>query len=115
MLDVIGQRQRPREVGHVVGQHVQLETHLVVPEVMAGKPRPVDGIFPFRVRQRRIGGERSAYAELVVMAALLRLGYGALFAPPIDGRVLDAKCLVDGVPVYFEVVAPKCSDASAGQ
>ncbi len=36
LLDLLGQGQRPQEVGHVVGQHVQLETHLVVAEAVAG-------------------------------------------------------------------------------
>ena len=44
MLDLIAQRQRPHEVDHVVRQHVQLETDLIVPEAVAGKPRPVDGV-----------------------------------------------------------------------
>ena len=39
----------------------------------------------------------------------------ALFAPPIGGRVLDAKGLVDGEPVFFEVVAPERPNASAAQ
>jgi hypothetical protein len=62
-----------------------------------------------RVRAR----ERSAYSELVLVAALIRLGYPARFAASIAGRVLDAVCLVDGCRVFFEVVAPERSDASA--
>jgi hypothetical protein len=58
-------------------------------------------------------GERSAYSELVLVAALIRLGYPARFASPIGGRILDAACLVDGCRVFFEVVAPERSDASA--
>jgi hypothetical protein len=58
-------------------------------------------------------GERSAYSELVLVAALIRLGYPARFAARIGGRLLDAACLVDGCRVFFEVVAPERSDASA--
>ena len=68
-----------------------------------------------KVLKRLVNGERSAYSELVLVAALRRLGYGAQFEPPIGGRVLDARCLVDGVPVYCEVVAPERSDASVKQ
>ena len=64
------------------------------------------------ILRRLVNGERSAYSELVLVAALRRLGYNAQFAPPIAGRVLDAKCLVEDLPIYFEVVTPERSDAS---
>ena len=61
---------------------------------------------------RLVGGERSAYSELVLVAALRRLGLDARFAAPIGGRVLDATCVVNTSPVYFEVVAPERSVAA---
>lgn len=64
------------------------------------------------VFQRLRGGERSAYAELVLVAMLNKFGYSVKFAPPVDGHVLDASCQVDNVEIYFEVVAPEKSDAS---
>jgi hypothetical protein len=57
--------------------------------------------------------ERSAYSELVLVAALRRLGYSARFAAPLNGKLLDACCDVDESRIYFEVVAPERSDASA--
>ena len=40
---LLGQGQRAQEVGEVVREGVKLEPHRVVPEGMAGKPRPTDG------------------------------------------------------------------------
>ena len=57
------------------------------------------------------GGERSAQSELVLVAALTKLSLAPSFAPPIDGRVLDAACMVGSNRVFFEVVAPERSDA----
>ena len=67
------------------------------------------------VLHRLIDGQRSAYSELVVVASLQRLGYEPRFDAHIDGSVLDATCDIDGSPVYFEVVAPEPSDASADE
>ncbi len=43
----IGQGERAQKVAQVVGQGVQLKTHLVVAEAMAGKPGPVDRVLAF--------------------------------------------------------------------
>ncbi len=67
------------------------------------------------VFQRLKAGERSAYSELVLVAALSRLGYAARFAPPIGGHVLDAACPIDGSPVCFEVVAPRALRRFSGR
>ncbi|MCI0628555.1 MAG: hypothetical protein L0387_44060 [Acidobacteria bacterium] len=58
-------------------------------------------------------GERAAYSEFVVVSSLARLGHTVRFAVPLAGRVLDLGCVVKGVSVYFEVVTPERSDASA--
>jgi hypothetical protein len=57
-------------------------------------------------------GERSAYSELVLVAALRRLGYAAQCAARVGGSVPDAHCIIDGVPVSFEVYVPDRSNAS---
>jgi hypothetical protein len=67
------------------------------------------------VLYRLKGGERSAYAEMVLVSSLARLALDPSFAPPIDGRVLDAKCVAHGQQVFFEVVAPESSDASVAR
>jgi hypothetical protein len=67
------------------------------------------------VLHRLVDGQRSAYSELVVVAVLQRLEYEPQFDPPIDGRVLDAACDIDGNAVYFEVVTPERSDATADE
>lgn len=64
---------------------------------------------------RRVAGERAAYSELVLVAALQSLGYQPRFASPIGGHVLDAECLVGELPLYFEVVTPEPSDASTSE
>lgn len=64
------------------------------------------------VLHRLKGDERSAYSELVLVSALNALGYPAVFAPPLDGRVLDAECCVDERRVLFEVVVPDRSDSN---
>lgn len=69
-----------------------------------------DGFGP--VAHRLFGGERSAYAELVLVGFLRRLGYTAHFSAPVGQSVLDAVCTVDGRAVYFEVVSPERSDNS---
>lgn len=57
-------------------------------------------------------GERAAYSEFVVVWSLFRIGYAAQFGAPLAGRVLDVQSMVNGAPVYFEVVTPEQSDAS---
>lgn len=54
------QRQGPYEVGEVVGQGMKLEADLVVPELAARQPRPLDGVLAFldplfRAHGRRMG------------------------------------------------------------
>ncbi len=44
MLDLLRQSQSAQEVAEIVGERMELEPDLVVPEAMAGKPRPVDRI-----------------------------------------------------------------------
>ena len=44
MLDLLGQGQRAQEVGEIVGERVQLEAYSVVPDGMAGQPRPAERI-----------------------------------------------------------------------
>lgn len=66
-----------------------------------------------KVLHRLRHGERSACAELVLVDGLLRLEYFPSFEAPLRGSVLDATCVVDGLPVYFEVVAPEESDKAA--
>jgi hypothetical protein len=73
--------------------------------------QPVDGFQ--NVLRRLANGQRSAYSELVLVTVLQRLGHATRFEPPLDGHVLDAVTEIDGFPVYFEVVAPERSDASA--
>ncbi len=69
------------------------------------------GGFP-NVLQRLANGERSAHSELVLVAAVRRLGYAARFEPALEGKVLDAVAEIDEIPVYFEVVAPERSEAA---
>jgi hypothetical protein len=56
-------------------------------------------------------GQRAAYSELVVVAALRRLGYDPEFEAPAGGSP-DARCVVEGVPIFFEVYTPDQSYAS---
>ncbi len=58
---------------------------------------------------------RSAYSELVLVAALRRLGYATQCAARVGDSVPDAHCIIDGAPVSFEVYAPDQSDASRVQ
>jgi hypothetical protein len=60
-------------------------------------------------------GQRSAYSELVLVSALRRLGYAPQFEAPVGDSVPDAHCVVDGVPISFEVYAPDQSYASQEQ
>ena len=56
--------------------------------------------------------ERSAYSEFVLVSSLKKLGYRVSFSPPLEGKELDAKCEVNNIPVYFEVVTPERAEAS---
>ena len=47
MLDLFGQGQRTQEVAEIEGEGVQLDTHGVVTENMAGQTRPVNGVLAF--------------------------------------------------------------------
>jgi hypothetical protein len=71
---------------------------------------PVEGFG--KVFRRLKNGERSAYSELVLTNGLQRLGHAVRLEPPLEGRVLDAKCVVHGHPIFFEVVSPERSEAS---
>ena len=44
LRDGLGQRQRPHEVGEIVGQRVQLETHRIGGERAARQARPLDRV-----------------------------------------------------------------------
>ena len=46
MLDLLrsGSAKRAQEVGEIVGERVQLKPHGVVPEGMAGQPRPAERV-----------------------------------------------------------------------
>jgi hypothetical protein len=69
----------------------------------------------FRGVLRRLkSGQRAADSELVLVAALRRLGYEPEFEAPAGGSP-DAKCVVDGVPVSFEVYTPNRSHSSQQQ
>ena len=65
----------------------------------------LDGFQPVYDRLR--SGERGAYSELVLGSTLAALGFSPMLEPPLDEKVLDALCEVEGVPVYFEVVTPE--------
>ncbi len=47
VLDRLRQGQCTQEVAEIVSERMELEPDLVVPEAMAGKPRPVDRMFAF--------------------------------------------------------------------
>ena len=107
----------PAEVARLVSEAAPRGSGIVAPAIELGTLLHVcESAESFdEILRRLVNGERSAYSELVLVAALRRLGYNAQFAPPIAGRVLDAKCLVEGLPIYFEVVTPERSDAFAGE
>jgi hypothetical protein len=67
------------------------------------------------VLRRLVNGERSAYSELVLGAALIRLGYLPQFSPPVGSNVLDAECVVEETRVLFEVYAPDRAVATISQ
>ena len=43
----LGQRQTPEEVGQIVRQGEQLQPHLIIREVVAGKPCPFESVLAF--------------------------------------------------------------------
>ena len=47
VLDLLRQRKRPHEVGEIAGQDVKLEPNLVVAELAARQPRPLDRVLAF--------------------------------------------------------------------
>ena len=47
VLDRLRQGQCAQEVAEIVSERMQLEPYLVVPEAVAGKPRPVDRLLAF--------------------------------------------------------------------
>ena len=47
MLDLLGQGQRAHEVGQVVGEGVEFVSHRVLPEGVAGEPRPADRVLAY--------------------------------------------------------------------
>jgi hypothetical protein len=65
--------------------------------------------FP-RVLKRLKSGNRSAYSEIVVVSALIRSGFEAIFEAG-KGRP-DAVATVDGTQVAFEVYAPERGNLS---
>jgi hypothetical protein len=62
------------------------------------------------VFNRLKNGERAAYSEMVLVSVLSRLGHKVSFAAPLEGKNLDAKCEIEGQPVYFEVTTPEQSE-----
>ena len=47
VLDLIGQRQRPEEVAHVVSQYEECQPDLIGHELVTRQPGPVQGVFAF--------------------------------------------------------------------
>ncbi len=47
MLDLLRQRQRAQEGAEIVGQLMELKPNLVVAELAARQPGPVDRVFAF--------------------------------------------------------------------
>jgi len=43
----LGQHRLPQEIAQVVGQHEQLQPHLIIHKVMTGQPCPFDGVLAF--------------------------------------------------------------------
>jgi hypothetical protein len=88
-------------------------TATVVPEIETGLLLAVcETAKYFRGMLERLkSGQRSAYSELVLVAALRRLGYDPQFEGAGGGKP-DAECLVEGAPISFEVYAPGRSYAS---
>ncbi len=54
VLDLFRQRQRPHEVGEIVGERVKLEPDGVTAEAVVREPRPVEGV-PL-LSHRTLGG-----------------------------------------------------------
>jgi hypothetical protein len=104
----------PEKVGQIVGKWrgpspaaSAIETGLLLEACQAVR------YFP-RVLGRLKLRERAAYSEIVIVAALRRLGYDPEFEAPAGGSP-DARCIVDGVPISFEVYTPNQSYASQQQ
>jgi hypothetical protein len=104
------------------GRGLAVAAPLIERGLLLHRCEPADGFQPVLRRIVEHGQqhghsavERSAYAELVVVASLRHLGYSARHEPALDGRVLDAYCEIEGGPVYFEVVSPEQSDAGQEQ
>lgn len=57
-------------------------------------------------------GDRSAYSQMVLAAALRRLGHSPCFEEPLGQKVLDVTCEVSAQKVFFEVVAPERAERS---
>jgi hypothetical protein len=100
-------RKRARESGRGTGAAASI----VDLGLLLGACETADGFQ--HVFRRLASGERSAYSELVLAAALQRLGHPVRLQPPLDGKVLDAASTIEGRAVFFEVVAPESSQAFA--
>lgn len=105
----------PQEVARVVGESARgalpaastIDTGLLLAACEPAR-------YFSRVLDRLKSHQRSAYSELVLVAALRRLSYDPQFESPTGGTP-DAQCVVDGVPIAFEVYAPDPSHASKEQ
>jgi hypothetical protein len=107
----------PEEIEERVGDGVR-GPGAVAPMVELGRLLKIcESVDGFQDVLRRLRtGEWSAYPELVVVATLKGLGFDDLrFGPVLSHRIPDAVCQIDGVSVYFEVVAPEESEATAEQ
>lgn len=62
-----------------------------------------------RLRGTKEEQGRSPYSEAEVADALIRLGYVPEFHAPCQEKRLDLRIVVEGVPVYIEVVTPNRS------
>ena len=63
-----------------------------------------------KLRGKKESDARSFLAEALVGEALVRLGYVPEFYPPINDNILDLRVIVEGAPVYIEVIAPEQSN-----
>jgi hypothetical protein len=96
----------PEKFAQIVNQTAQ-GTSTVVPQIETGLLLAAcETARYFRGMLERLkSGQRSAYSELVLVAALRRLGYDPQFEGPGGGQP-DAECLVGSVPISFELYAP---------
>lgn len=103
----------PEDIAELVNRRARGAT-IIVSKIELGcllaDCEEVNGFPP--VFERLKIGERSAYSELVLVSSLLNLGYKTSFAPPLKGKILDAKCKVEKQTVYFEVVTPEQSKSN---